>query len=293
MPSSDTARDDPAAVLEDVLTAVLPRRTRVGTVRALGGALSNRVYAVTTSAGVFAVKLRDAGPGAVLSLHEEAELMRRVARAGLAPEVVGTDGRHGALVTVYRTDARPWTRAAAREDENVRRAADLLRALHAVPAGSLRRFRCVDCALRYIDAAGGPGAGGAEQAPLAIELLRLAEDYETNHSPSVLCHNDLIADNILDNGGLVLVDFEYAMCAAPILDLASFAAMNRLRAAERRTLLAAYYADARVPLTGAEFAKVVRLLHLMAYFWARAAAREAADPQRFAEFGSRDALTVD
>jgi Ser/Thr protein kinase RdoA (MazF antagonist) len=290
MPPADALRDR-AAVVDDVLTAVVPRARRVGAVRVLDGGLSNRVYAVTTTVGVFAVKLREAGPGVVLSLQEEADLTGRAAAAGLAPEVVGTDGRYDALVTVYRADARPWTRAVAREDENLRRAADLLRALHAVPDGSLREFRCLDCALRYIDAAGGPGADGTEQASLAAEFVQLAEDYEATHPPSVLCHNDLIADNILDDGGLVLVDFEYAMRAAPILDLASFAAMNRLGAAERRALLVAYYADAGVPPTGAEFAKVVRLLHLMAYFWARAAAREAAEPARFAEFGGRDALT--
>lgn len=291
MPSTD----EPVqlqAVVRDVLTAVFAGPIRIDAIRAFAGGLSNRVHLVTTTEGLCVVKLRRAGPGDVLELDAEAELTRRAAAAGLAPEVLGTDARHGALVTAYRTGSTPWTRAAARQGANIRRAADLLRALHELPA-ALREFDAVSCARHYIEAARQTPNFDAEHDVLAAEFVQLAQEYGERYAASALCHNDLIADNILDDGALVLVDFEYAMRAAPILDLASFAAMNRLRAGERRLLLAAYYAGARMPFASANFDRVVRLVHLMAFFWARAAARQLADFRGLAEFGSPGAGAID
>ncbi len=76
----------------------------------------------------------------------------------------------------------------------------------------------------------------------ADELLGLARHYDSAYLPSALCHNDLVAANVLDDGDLVLVDFEYAVRAAPALDLAGLAGMNDYGENECRELLAAYYA---------------------------------------------------
>jgi Ser/Thr protein kinase RdoA (MazF antagonist) len=278
----DAAVRDLKRLLEEVLAGVLPQPAEIGRIDALAG-LSNRAYRVRTELGEYVVKLRAPGPGDVLELEAEAALMERVAGAGLAPAVLGADRGRGALVTAYRPRARPWTRAMAREKTNIGRVASLLRTLHAQPA-HLRSFECVACARRYIEAA----AGGARAVPheqrLAAELIRLAEEFEALYPPAVLCHNDLVAENILDEGVLLLVDFEYAMCSAPVLDLASFAAMNRLAGGERRALLAAYYGDGGMPPGASAFDRVVRLVQLIALFWARAVARGADDPKRFAEF---------
>jgi thiamine kinase-like enzyme len=68
----------------------------------------------------------------------------------------------------------------------------------------------------------------------------------------------------------MLVDFEYAARAAPILDLASLAAMNDFTGDDQRALLRAYYAGSNVPVSPADLADVVRMVRLMAFFWARA-----------------------
>jgi thiamine kinase-like enzyme len=90
------------------------------------------------------------------------------------------------------------------------------------------------------------------------------------YPPSVVCHNDLVAANVLEAGDLMLVDFEYAARAAPILDLASLAAMNDFTDHERNELLRAYYRTPNAPVSPAELADVVRMVRLMAFFWARA-----------------------
>jgi thiamine kinase-like enzyme len=74
---------------------------------------------------------------------------------------------------------------------------------------------------------------------------------------------------VLGAGDLVLVDFEYAVRAAPMLDLAGLAAMNDYGERECRALLDAYYDDGRAGVPLAELAKTVRMVRLVAFFWAR------------------------
>lgn len=281
MPPIDR-KHDLQGELQAVLGRVLARPVGVDAVSTVEHGVSNRSYLVTADGVRYVVKLRQAGLGDVLDLEEEAQLMSRAAAAGLAPGVVGADPDACALVSLYRSGARPWTRPAAREPRNIERAAALLRALHALPA-ALRPLQCAACARAYVAAAGGEGSVTTEKA-LAAEFVARAEDYDERFAPTVVCHNDLIADNILDDGALALVDFEFAMHAAPIIDLASFATMNGLGAEARRLLVGAYYRARPVPFTAADFDGVVRLLRLMAFFWARAAARESNDPERFSEF---------
>jgi thiamine kinase-like enzyme len=238
----------------------------------LAGGVEQRSFLVTVAARQYVLRLRADAMVALLDIETEARVMGAVAAAGLAPRVIAADRETGALLTEYRPGATPWTPAAARAAANIDRAADLLRALHSVRA-TLPRFAATDIAERYFaDLA----AGGRHDVTLSEELARLARAYDGHYRADSLCHNDLVAANVLDGGGLVLVDFEYAVCGAPILDLASLAGMNDYTESQRRELLRAYYGE-RVPVTSAEFADVVRMVRLFAMFWALLAAGRSAE----------------
>jgi thiamine kinase-like enzyme len=124
------------------------------------------------------------------------------------------------------------------------------------------------------------------------ELLELARHYDAAHPPTALCHNDLVATNVLDDGKLVLVDFEYAVRGAPILDLAGLAGMNDYGARERRELLAAYRGEDRSGLAETELDKVVRLVRLMAYFWARLGELRTGDKTAYRELAAELGKTL-
>lgn len=265
--------------IAEVLADVLGREVALDRVEALAG-ISNHAYRVRAEGGDYVVKLRRSLPGAVLDVAAEAALTRTVAAAGLAPALVGEHPERGALVTEYHAAATPWTTELAREPGNLGRIAARLRELHALSV-PLRAFECAAAAERYIEAA---GVGSSERAR-AAELRSLCAEFAARYAPTALCHNDLIADNILDDAGtLLLIDFEYAMCADPVLDLASFAFMNGLGVAEREGLIEAYYHDAAARPSGRDFARVVRLVELVAYFWAQAAARAVGDASPFAAY---------
>ena len=106
------------------------------------------------------------------------------------------------------------------------------------------------------------------------------------HVPSVLCHNDLVAANVLDDGDLVLVDFEYAVRSAPVLDLAGLAGLNDYGERACRELLDAYHGEGPAQISLAELQEIVRMVRLVAYFWARLGELRVADSASYSELAA-------
>jgi thiamine kinase-like enzyme len=278
------ARGDDAAVA-DALARVLPGFRPDGgdfRYRVIDGGINKRSFLVSMDDRQYVLQCSVAGTMALLDVASEARVMQAAAAAGLAPRVVGADPATGALLTEYWAGAMPWSGASACEPGNIGRAADLLRALHRVPV-ALPKLYAARVAARYI--AELPDLE-LDIAKWAEELTRLARDYDERYGADVLCHNDLAAANILDDGKLWLVDFEYAVGGAPILDLASLAGMNDYTAAQYRDLIEAYY-PTTVPFTQSVFDDMVRMVRLFALFWALVGERRAADGGAYALFARR------
>jgi thiamine kinase-like enzyme len=218
---------------------------------------------------------------ALLDLATEAQAMDLAARAGLAPPVVTFDADSRVLVTEYRPGA-PWTSANARHPRNVDRLVTVLRLLHALPA-ELPPLAAEHVAADYLAATAGLGRE-AHAMGWADELLLLARRYDARYAPTAFCHNDLVAANVLDDGKLALVDFEYAVRAEPLLDLANLAAMNGFNGAEQRALLAAYRRVTPSTNEVADLAWLVRMVRLMAWFWALLGKESAEDAVPYAQY---------
>lgn len=270
---------------------VLGRAVRVDDVSVLPG-VSHRSFRVDTDRGVFAVKLREAGAAHVLEIDEEHDVHARAARAGIAPAPVGFDAEAGALVTGFVEGAAALSGERVREPAVIRRVARLLDTLHGVSARGLPPFGAERHARRYVDTV--RRARGLDEADraLASELVELGAEVDALEGTAVLCHADLVASNVLDSGRLWLIDFEYAAAADPVLDLASLAAMNRFDAAERRMLRDAYASVSRRPWAAADFDKVLRLLDLLAYFWAGAEAERTGARRELEPFRRRDEFLI-
>jgi thiamine kinase-like enzyme len=275
------------AALERLLGAATAANASVS---ALHGGINRRSYLITANGKQWVLQLPIPGAAGLLDVAAEAAVMRAAGAAGLAPPVAGIDATHGVLLTEYRAGARPWTPADARAAPNVVRAAALLRALHAIsvhaPTYVAERF-----AREYLAALS--AAGEVKRARLderargwAAELLDLARRYDAAHPPAALCHNDLVAANVLDDGDLVLVDFEYAVRGAPILDLAGLAGLNDYGERECRELLEAYFGGARAHVSLAELARTMRMVRLVAYFWARVGELRVTEAASYSELAA-------
>ena len=246
----------------------------------LPGGISNRSWLLTCRGDRWAVRLVSAcGVEQVLAPDSEARVLAAAAEAELTPEMRAFDPDSGVLITRYLQRAVTWTDQQARDDVNIDRIAATLRRLHNLRApADLRVFRPTEFARVYSRAAlrvpGVPGGLRAERLRWSQECERLAQAYEAAFAPTALCHNDLVAANILDDGRLWLLDFEYSARADPVVDLAGFAGLNGLNRAQRRRLLHAYYGLESAPITDEQFDRVIRLVQLIAFFWALALARK-------------------
>jgi thiamine kinase-like enzyme len=239
----------------------------------LGEGLSNRSFWLKTPTEDWVVRraATDQTP-ALLDLPTEFDVLRRVADAGLGPKPRACDAELGLLASERLPDAYPWIPALAAQPANIARLAERLRALHALAPPALPAYRPDVIADRYLHSVRARRRLSAEHERWRDELAALARGFVEQYAPSALCHNDLVAENILDDGAeLWFVDFEYATLAHPILDLAGVVAMNGFARAEQRQLLAAYYAPGAVPLDTDAFRSVVRMLRLLAHFWSLAA----------------------
>ena len=200
-------------------------------------------------------------------------MLALAAEEKLAPEMIVYDVEAGAIVTRYVQGATSLNAEQVRQHANIDRIAATLRRLHSLSAPTgLKAFRPTELSRVYIDAA--RAASGVSREPAderrrwSLEFERLARDYEAAFEPTALCHNDLVAANILDDGQLWLVDFEYAVRADPVLDLAGLAGLNGFGPAQTHRLMDAYYGPGSAPVSVAQLNQVVRLVRLMAFFWA-------------------------
>jgi thiamine kinase-like enzyme len=274
-PSADAVR----AALEQVLGRDDAADARLAP---LPGGTHRRSWLVTLPGGRRNVlRLPVPHSNALLDLTTEAQAMDLAARAGLAPRVVTFDAESRVLVTEYRPGA-PWTVANARHPQNVERLVAVLRSLHALPA-EVPPFAAERVATGYVAATAGLERE-AHAAAWGDELLLLARRYDGRYAPTAFCHNDLVAANVLDDGKLALVDFEYAVRAEPLLDLANLAAMNGFNGAEQRALLAAYRRVTPATTEVADVAWLVRMVRLMAWFWALLGKTNAEDAAPYAQY---------
>lgn len=240
----------------------------------LGGGAEPRSFLVVAGTQRRVLRLPGGSLPPLLDLATEARAMRAAAAAGLAPAVVAADAAAGLLLTEYAEG--PCTPERVREPLMRARIVDALRALHGLEV-DLPVYAVGEIAARYLgelDAAG--GALDAGEREWARELLERGRRFDADHPPTAFCHTDLAAANILADGAAAkFIDFEYAGRGAPLLDLASFAGQNGLGEDERRQLLAEYYGTAAAAPGLHELDGAIRMLRLLAYFWARVAQRRA------------------
>lgn len=254
--------DCPPERLRPVLTAMLGERLSIAS---LPSGSTGSSYLVESDTGRHVVKIFDPDSDALLGPAEQFELLGVLADARLAPRPIAFDSGEGVLVTEFLADAVPLSQASLRRPERIEAVARCLRRLHAVNV-DVPRFAPVACVERYIASAGGPDSLSKRDRERLEELRRLAVTLAGY--PATLCHNDLLAENLLcGDEGLRLIDFDYAVTAPPIVDLASLVVMNDLGEHEASVLLDAYFGPSSPP-PPIDFAGVRRLVRLVGHFWA-------------------------
>jgi len=252
--------------LHDALSALVGTP---GQIDAIESGTSGTSYRVETAEGVFAAKLFYPHADVLLGPAEQFRLLAALAPADIAPAPVACDAGIGLLVTKWITDGRPVQAAELATPPVMSALVALLGTLHAsdcavpdyAPAAYLER---------YVDVLGGYRQLDARNRVRHDEAQDLAAWLDSYPAPKGLCHNDLTADNCFVGTRCRLIDFDFAVMAPAIVDLASLAEMNHFDESRSRQLLETGSDDGMSLMPA--FIRTRRLLSLLAHFWALASA---------------------
>ena len=233
---------------------------KVRNIEPLEGGITNRNFRVVVGDEAFVLRI-PAQTGSLLGIDRaiEHEVSRLAAAAGVGPAVIAFIEPEGALVTAFIA-GRPVNDQAVRDPVTIQRIANALRRIHhaGAVATTFSAFRVVEAYTLTTQRHGGtlpPAVERAQQIALAIELA-LPDDAP------VLCHNDLLNANFIDDGVTIrIVDWEYAGMGDRFFDFGNFAVNHQLSEPDELRLLAAYFGR----VTPAQLAHL-RLMRIMSDF---------------------------
>jgi thiamine kinase len=202
--------------------------------------LTNESWIVRTTKETVVVRLSSSADRALqIDRGSEAVVLGVVARADIGPPVLQCDPAGHILVTRYLGET--WGRDYACYTPNIRRLATTLRRLHglAMPAG-VRRVDLRSTVSGYLQTLHERGAASVlTSQPLRERAAQVADELQRGSTPC-LCHNDVHHLNVIDDGELRLIDWEYAGIGERLFDLAAVSVYHQFDTPRREHLLTAY-----------------------------------------------------
>lgn len=224
--------------------------------RALDGGITNRNWLVDAGGRKAVLKIDDEPRSTPFTARRvEARVQEAAAAEGIANRVLFASD------TIYLTeyeDGTVWSAEHLEADENLLRLAALLQRVHALPPVG-HGFDAAGAAQHYMQAVATSDRDKAEQCSATIRSIGQASHLRC-------CHNDLVAENVLDADGLRLLDWEYCADNDPLFDLATVVAHHGLSGRQADLLLDAYF-DGDAARWREPFSEQVRLYVALHWLW--------------------------
>jgi thiamine kinase-like enzyme len=213
--------------------------------RPLSGGLTNDNFLVEADGERYVVRI----PGVATELlavdrENERRNAEAAATTGVSPRVVEYLDDLQVMVLEF-IEGRTMSAEALREPGNIPRIAASLRRLHAGPRflKDFDMFRTVEYYLRICEERGIRMPDGYRDR--MGDVAEVERALSARPVPTVPCHNDLLAENYIDDGTqLWIVDFEYSGNNDPCFELGDTAQECGFDDDEREALCAAYFGEA-------------------------------------------------
>jgi len=239
-----STRRYPAAVaaIDDVIAAMPDWGGREVRVEPIATGLTNTNYRVVVDGTPYFVRVP--GPSTELLAVDrgnEAFNTRAAAAAGAGPALVASLDAPAALVLAW-LPGRTMSNAAFAEAGMPERIAEVLRRLHAGPRfrDAFDMFALTRYYLGVVDERAVPIPAGYRDR--LEDVSRIERALAARPLPTVPCHNDLLAENYLDDGErLWIVDYEYSGNNDPTFELGNTAQELGLDDDRQEALAAAYF----------------------------------------------------
>jgi thiamine kinase-like enzyme len=208
----------------------------------LSGGLTNRNLKVTTDEASFVVRI--AGPNAgLLAIDRDDEYRNSVAaaKADVGAPVIEYRPDLGVLVVGF-VEAGTCSKADLRDSERLKRVVAACRRLHRGPlfANDFDMFRLQSWYLSVVQRNGFRLPDRYLEFQPKVERIRHA--FASTDEENRPCHNDLLAENCLDDGTKVwLIDYEYSGNNDPCFELGNLWSESNLDLAQLDELITYYY----------------------------------------------------
>jgi thiamine kinase-like enzyme len=184
--------------------------------------LTNTNYLVTVNGDRFV--LRVGGQNTVrlgINREYEFEALSAVSRAGIGAQVEYYLLPEGHLVTRF-INGRHLTLAEYRTPENIQRIVKTVKRLHKlpIPQASFSPFRCVESYAKQARSMRVPFPQGFDR--LLEKMEKIEKEQARDTYPWLrFCHNDLFCVNVLDDGKIWFIDWEFSGVGDIYYDLAT------------------------------------------------------------------------
>ena len=246
--------------IDEVVAAVPAWQGRRIRIEPIVGGLTNRNFRVEVDGAPSFVRIP--GPATdLLAIDRANELFntRAAALAGVGPKVTEQLAAWNVMVLEW-LPGRTMSVAAFGRPDSPERIAAVLRRLHAGPRFQLEfdMFRLVETYLRVVDErAIAIPAGFREALPQVARIEAALAVRPVAHVP---CHNDLLAENYLDDGRrLWIVAYEYSGNNDPTFELGNTCQELGFDDERAAALCAAYFGPARF---GTDAPELLARMHL-------------------------------
>ncbi len=232
--------------IEQVVDRIEAWRGRPVEIAPLSGGLTNTNYRVAVDAREYVVRI----PGANTDLlavdrANEHYNTRAAAAAGVCPRLVHYLPEACVMVLEY-VHGQTMNISALQAPGLPTRMAQALRQLHAGPRflHDFDMFRLTEYYLRIAGQHAVRLPGSYRDYLARVALIEAA--FARRPLPSVPCHNDLLAENYIDDGQrLWLIDFEYSGNNDPTFELGNTCQEQQFDQARIEEMCAAYFGQAR------------------------------------------------
>ncbi len=166
---------------------------------------------------------------------------------------------------------RVWQEADLESEQNLEALAGLLRQVHVLPVSRspIDMSRIAEQYEQFLEVRDGLHA-------FAMNCIRIIRETSVPEQLAC-CHNDIVATNVIDSGGLRLIDWEYACDNDPLFDLASLIGFHDLGEQKQQALLSAYAGGANRELRE-RLTEQLRVFDAIHWLWL--ATRQLCSPQK-------------
>jgi thiamine kinase-like enzyme len=189
--------------------------------------LTNRNYLVTAGGQSYVLRVGQENAGRLgIDRGVEFTALQTAFRAGIGPELAHFFFPAGHMVTRF-IPGRRWTVEEYRQPVSLQRVVRTVQRVHSLPSiqGTFSPFERVESCARQVLTAGIPIPADYEALLKSMHAIHARQQMDVS-SWWKLCHNDLYSVNLLDDGNVRILDWEFAGMGDIYFDLAKLVYAN-------------------------------------------------------------------